>query len=135
MKKNIIISIVVSIAIVIAMFYFLYERPVSVKIANEEILQPQNVEIRDGVQYVTVTARGGYLPRISIVQPGIPTKLIVQTNGTYDCSASLVVREVGFQKILQPTGKEVIDLGIINKGDTIYGVCSMGMYSFQLKAT
>ena len=45
----------------------------------------QNVEIKDGVQYITINARGGYSPKVSSAKPGIPTKLIVKTNGTYDC--------------------------------------------------
>ena len=55
----------------------------------------QNVEIRDGVQYVTINARGGYSPRVSTAEANIPTKLIVKTNGTYDCSAALVIRSIG----------------------------------------
>ncbi len=91
----------------------------------------QNVEIQDGVQYVRITARGGYLPRISNATAGIPTKLIVKTNGTYDCSASLVIRSIGYQKILPQNGEEVIDLGIPKAG-TLQGLCSMGMYNFTV---
>ena len=93
----------------------------------------QNIKITDGVQYVTVDAKGGYLPKISTVQAGMPTKLIVATNGTYDCSAALVIRSIGFQKILPQTGKTEIDLGVGQAGDVINGVCGMGMYSFQIK--
>mgnify|MGYP000888536555 FL=1 len=64
----------------------------------------ENSEIKDGIQYITVNARGGYSPKVSMAKAGIPTKLIVKTNGTYDCSASLVIRAVGFQKILSQTG-------------------------------
>ena len=91
----------------------------------------QNVEIRDGVQYVTINARGGYLPKVSTAQANTPTKLIVKTNGTYDCSASLVIRSIGYQKILPNTGEEVIDLGTPQTG-TIQGLCSMGMYNFAV---
>jgi plastocyanin domain-containing protein len=92
----------------------------------------QNVEIRDGIQYITINARGGYSPKVSTAQAGIPTKLIVKTNGTYDCSASLVVRSVGFQKILAQTGEEVIDLGVPEAGQPVQGLCSMGMYNFSI---
>lgn len=93
-----------------------------------------NVEIRDGVQYVTVTAKGGYFPSRTVVSPNIPTKLIVKTNNTYDCSSSLVVREAGFREFLQPTGEVEIDLGSMESGQKIEGVCSMGMYSFEIQA-
>ena len=89
----------------------------------------QNTEIRDGVQYVTITAQGGYFPNTTTAKANIPTKLIVQTNGTYDCSTALVIRSINFQKMLPPTGEEVIDLGSPEVG-SMQGLCSMGMYSF-----
>ncbi len=133
MQKNTIISIIISIAIVGGTLYFVSEKPAVSDSGNA--IQSQNVEIKDGIQYVTVTAQGGYSPRMSVIKPNIPTKLIVKTNGTYDCSASLAIREVGFQKILQPTGEEVIDLGTLKEGDKIQGICGMGMYNFQIKSS
>lgn len=91
----------------------------------------QNVEVRDGVQYITIQAKGGYSPRVSSAQAEIPTKLIVKTNGTYDCSAALVIRSVGYQKILPATGEESIDLGTPQVG-VLQGLCSMGMYNFTV---
>ncbi len=91
----------------------------------------QNIEIKDGIQYVTIDAKGGYLPRVSTAKAGIPTKLIVKTNGTYDCSSSLSIRAIDYQKILPQTGEEVIDIGIQKVGP-FQGTCSMGMYSFTI---
>lgn len=127
MQKGTIISIIISIALIGGTLYFVSDRSVS---TNGEAVQSQNVEIRDGVQYVTVTAKGGYSPRVMEIKGGLPTKLVVKTDGTYDCSASLVVRSVGFQKILQPTGEEIIDLGTPKSGEKVQGVCGMGMYNF-----
>lgn len=92
----------------------------------------QNTEIKDGVQYITIDAKGGYTPKVSTAKAGIPTKLIVKTAGTYDCSASLVIRSIGFQKILAQTGEEVIDIGTPYQGQSLQGVCGMGMYSFVI---
>ncbi|KKR68321.1 MAG: hypothetical protein UU10_C0027G0014 [Parcubacteria group bacterium GW2011_GWF1_40_6] len=92
----------------------------------------QNVEIRDGVQYVTINAKGGYSPRLSVARAGISTKLIVKTDNTYDCSLALLIRSVGFQKILPQTGETEIDIGIGEIGVPLEGVCSMGMYSFKI---
>lgn len=91
----------------------------------------QNIEIKDGVQYVTILARGGYSPKVSNAQANMPTKLLVKTNGTYDCSSSLVIKSIGYQKILSHTGEEIIDLGTPQKG-TLQGLCSMGMYNFAI---
>src|SRR3990167_1308228 len=89
-----------------------------------------NSEIKNGIQYVTINAKGGYFPNASNAQAGIPTKLIVKTKGTFDCSASLLVRSVGFQKILPQTGETEIDIGVPVAGVPLQGVCGMGMYSF-----
>lgn len=92
----------------------------------------QNVEIKNGVQYVTIDAKGGYSPRTTLAKAGIPTKLIVKTSGTYDCSAALNIRSVGFQKILPQNGDTEIDIGIPNAGEPLQGTCSMGMYGFSV---
>jgi len=98
--------------------------------AGGEKTSVQNVEMKDGVQYITIDAKGGYSPEVIEAKAGLPTKLIMKTNGTYDCSASLVIRSVGFQKILPQTGETEIDLGIPKAGEPLKGVCGMGMYSF-----
>ena len=92
----------------------------------------QNTEIKDGIQYITIYARGGYLPEISNAKADIPTKLIIKTNGTYDCSASLVIKSINYQKFLSQTGEEIIDIGTPKYGEPLIGVCSMGMYSFEI---
>jgi len=92
----------------------------------------KDTEIKNGVQYVTINAKDGYSPRVVNAKAGIPTKLVVKTNGTYDCSASLVIHSIGYQKILPQTGETEIDLGIPKAGVPFQGVCGMGMYSFVI---
>lgn len=92
----------------------------------------QNSEIKDGVQYVTIVARGGYSPQKSFATAGIPTKFVIKTSGTYDCSSSLSIPSLNFRKMLPNTGETIIDAGIPKVGDTIQGVCAMGMYSFAI---
>ena len=94
--------------------------------------QVNNVEIKDGVQYISINVKGGYSPKISKAKSGIPTKLIMKTNGTYDCSVALSIKSIGFQKILQKTGEEVINIGTPLSGVPLRGVCGMGMYSFLI---
>lgn len=130
MQKNTIISIIISLALIGGTLYFISNKSPS---SGGEIAQTNNVEIKEGVQYVTINAKGGYFPSDTEIESGIPTKIVVITNNTYDCSLSLVVRSAGFQKMLQPTGEEIIDLGTPKSGDKIQGVCGMGMYSFQIK--
>lgn len=89
-----------------------------------------NSEIRDGVQYITINAGGGYSPKVSNAKAGIPTKLIVKTSGSYDCSSALAIRSIGYQKILPAEGETEIDIGTPKAGEPLQGVCGMGMYSF-----
>ena len=92
----------------------------------------QDTKTKDGIQYITISARGGYSPRVSQAVAGIPTKLIVKTNATYDCSAALMIRSIGYRKILPQTGETIIDIGTFKTGEIFKGTCSMGMYSFQI---
>lgn len=121
-------SIIITAAIVIGIGIVFLEQSSNNSDLNQSA---QNVEVRDGIQYVTITARGGYSPRVSRAQANIPTKLVVKTKGTYDCSAALVIKSIGYQKILPQTGEEVIDLGTPQVGN-LKGLCSMGMYNFSI---
>jgi plastocyanin domain-containing protein len=124
-------SIIITLGLVIGMgiIFFGSSKNDTGSVSNQVV---QNVEMRDGIQYVTIEARGGYSPKVSNAKAGIPTKLIVKTDGTYDCSSSLVIRSIGYQKILSQTGEETIDLGTPDAGTTLQGTCSMGMYNFVI---
>jgi plastocyanin domain-containing protein len=91
-----------------------------------------NVSIEGETQIVVISARGGYQPRVSEAKAGIPTVLRVETNGTYDCSASLVVPDANFRGFLKPTGVEEIKLQPQKVGAVVRGLCSMGMYNFSV---
>lgn len=129
MQKSTIVSILVSIALIGGTLYVVSPQ------AGGESAQTYNIEIRDGVQYVTILAKGGYSPRVTAIQAGMPTKLIMKTDDTFDCSASLVIHSLGYQKMLEPGSEETIDLGTPQSGDTVQGVCSMGMYNFLIQAS
>lgn len=97
---------------------------------NNQIVAKEDVVMKDGVQYIAITAHGGYFPKVSSAKAGIPTKLVIKTNGTYDCSAALVIHSLNYRKMLPNTGETIIDAGTYKIGDTLQGVCGMGMYSF-----
>lgn len=123
------VSIIITLALVVGIGIIFLGGSKSGNNSTEAV---QNSEIKDGIQYITINAKGGYSPKVSVAKAGIPTKLVIKTDGTYDCSASLVIRSVGFQKILSQTGEEVIDLGIPKTGQPLQGLCGMGMYSFLI---
>ena len=132
MQKSTFISIAISIVFIGLIFYLVSNKPDPSY--TLDTIKFQNIEIKDGVQYITVIARAGYNPRFSQIEGGLPTKLVVKTNNSYDCSIALSIPSIGFQKILETTGEEVIDLGVVKSGQKIRGVCSMGMYSFEVEA-
>ena len=126
-------SIIITLGLIVGIGIILTSRskPAS-NTDGTQIQSAQNTEVKDGVQYITIDAKGGYSPGVSTAKAGIPTKLIVKTSGTYDCSASLVIRSFGYQKILAQTGEEIIDIGIPKAGEPLQGVCGMGMYNFLI---
>ncbi len=91
-----------------------------------------NVTVVDGKQIIEITAKGGYLPRKSIVSAGIPTVLRINTKGTFDCSSSVRIPSMDISQNLTPSGVTDIDLGTLSKG-IIDGTCSMGMYPFEIE--
>lgn len=129
---NKVASIVITIFLVVGIGALFFQGSTDSN-SKTTVQSGSNVEVIDGIQYVRVTAKGGYSPRVSTAKAGIPTKLIIKTNGTYDCSSSLVIRSIGYQKILSQTGEENIDLGVLATDQSIQGVCGMGMYNFKIQ--
>lgn len=87
----------------------------------------------DGKQVIDIRAKGGYSPRVVEAKAGVPTVLRVNTQSTFDCSASLVIPKLSYQKFLQPSATEEILIPAEQAQGTLQGLCSMGMYSFQIK--
>jgi len=89
--------------------------------------------IIDGTQIVDITAKGGYSPRVVVAKAGIPTVVRLATKDTFDCSASVVIPKLSYQKFLQPSGIEEIQITAEQATGTLQGLCSMGMYNFKIK--
>lgn len=91
-----------------------------------------NVTLVDGTQIVEIKAKGGFLPRKSIAQAGIPTVLRFNTNGTFDCSSTVRIPSMAVSKNLLSSGATDIELGNPILG-TLQGTCGMGMYPFEIE--
>jgi plastocyanin domain-containing protein len=126
MSKALIISIVLSLSIIIFAVWIVSKRDV---FTDDSI---SNVTIDDGVQIVTIDARGGYSPKKSTARAGIPTIVRFTTNGTFDCSAAVSIPSIGEYMLLPLSGVTDVSLGTSTKG-VLDGTCSMGMYSFSIK--
>lgn len=120
------VSIVISGALIAA--GFLFARPST---PSELVVPENNVTVVDGVQIVELVAKGGYAPRTSTAQAGIPTVLRFTTNGTFDCSSIVRVPSLDITKNLPPSGSLDIDIGTPKAG-TFEGSCGMGMYPFEV---
>ena len=125
MNKSILVSICLSVLLIAGAFWFT-SKPASVD--NETA-----VSVVGGKQTIDITAKGGYSPRIVVAKAGMPTVLRVSTRGTFDCSSSLVIPKLSYQKFLSPTGTEEIAISAEQAQGTMQGLCSMGMYNFQIK--
>ncbi len=125
-KIPVAISIVVVVMLIGSALAFSGDRPVT------DTASRNNVKIVDGVQYVDISARGGYQPRTTLATAGLPTILRFNTANTFDCSASVIIPSLKISKNLPYTGQTEIDIGTSTVG-TLAGTCSMGMYPFAVE--
>ncbi len=98
---------------------------------NTVVTPVNNVSLQEGKQIIEITAKGGFTPRTTVAKAGVPTVLKITTEGTFDCSSSVRIPELGIAKNLPNTGVTEIDLGIRAQG-ILTGTCGMGMYPFEI---
>ena len=126
--KPTIIAIIIGGAFVVAAFILSQGNsttPASASPAN-------NVTIENGKQIVSITAKGGYSPKISKAKADMPTTLRMTTNGTFDCSSALALPSIGYEKNLPPSGTTDVDIPPQKAGTTFQGLCAMGMQRFEV---
>ena len=90
------------------------------------------------LQAIEVTAKGGgYSPRKIEAKAGVPTILIMTSEGAFGCERAFNIvdanaKKVLLSKVLPENGQTKFDLGTQANGTELYGVCSIGMYYFQM---
>lgn len=96
--------------------------------------KPENlVETTAGVQQVLIQINAhGYAPNKIQVKQGIPVELTLETNDTYSCASSFVLRAFAIEMQLAPTDKQTVTFTPTQKGKFTF-TCSMGMYSGVLE--
>ena len=92
-----------------------------------------NVSVVDGTQIIEIAAKGGYTPKVTLAQAGIPTILRVETQGTFDCSAALVIPDADYAENLPSSGVTEVELPAQEPGETVQGLCAMGMFNFEVR--
>lgn len=90
------------------------------------------VTTENGRQTVVVTASAdGYSPSTVHVRPGLPTTLVVRSDGAQGCIRSFTIPSRDVQEILPTHGDTPIDIGVLQPGQLDYA-CGMGMYTGTL---
>lgn len=127
MKNRIII--LTTVFLVLTFTYFVGQK------SSSPATTPIPPVVVNGQQLIDLTAKGGYFPRDIIVKPGIPIKLRVITQNTFDCSSAFRIPKLNIFKGLPPSGITEFDLPALQSGEVLAGTCSMGMYRFNLRAS
>jgi plastocyanin domain-containing protein len=125
-SKTALIFCGVAVGMLVLFFALRNNNPSTVATGNEVISN------ENGTQIIELAAKGGFTPSFVEAKAGVPTELRVATNGTYDCSSTLVIPSLGYQATLKPTGTEAIPLTAAQAKGTLEGTCGMGMYKFQI---
>ncbi len=101
--------------------------------SKTDVVSVNNVSFVNGKQIISVRARGGYSPRVSLARADMPTVLRMETKGTFDCSSALIIPSIDYRGYLPQAGITEIEISPQKSGTTLKGFCAMGMYSFQVK--
>lgn len=89
----------------------------------------------DGQQRVVITVRSaGYSPSRSAVRAGVPTMLVLRSDGADGCTSAIVFPTLGVERILPEEGDTIIDVGLLRPGTHRFS-CAMGMYGGTIEAT
>lgn len=99
---------------------------------GEENAAPQNIVMENGKQIITIDAKGGYFPRKTEAQAGVPTIIRMKTRGTFDCSSAFTIPQIDYRNNLPRTGTTDIEVPPQESGAALNGLCGMGMYSFSV---
>ena len=91
-----------------------------------------NVSMEDGKQVITISAKGGYSPKLTSAKANAPTVIKMVTKNTYDCSSSLIIPQLNVTTSLEPSGTTTLTIPSQAPGTTLRGLCGMGMYRFEI---
>jgi len=122
---------ILSVLVVLALGVVVFTRNGDSQIAEQGI--SPNVSLENGKQVIRINAKGGYAPRKNIARANTPTVIEVETKGTYDCSSSLSIPSLTYEKHLPPSGVTEIEVPPQEPGSKLAATCSMGMYGFDIR--
>lgn len=121
-------------AIVVVVGLAFYKSAANAEPKNFDVNTISSNVIKQGdIQYIDVTARGGYRPNVTIAEAGKETIIRMKTSNTFDCSLALSIPKLGYSTYLPQNGITEIKVAVAEKNSELRGTCSMGMYGFRIK--
>jgi plastocyanin domain-containing protein len=100
---------------------------------NDSTANVAAITIKDGTQYIDMTAKNGFSPNYIVAKANLPTVLKVITSNTYDCSSTIRIPSQNVSQTLEPNATTEIKLAAQVPGYVMDGSCAMGMYDFKIK--
>ncbi len=131
-KRNRLLTFTILVLIFAAFSVFIFSSCKNVPVTDNKTVDSGAVVISGDQQIIEVIARGGYSPRKINVKAGIPTILIMKSDRAYGCERAFRIPKLGISQILPENGNTEFDLGSQDAGTKLTGVCSMGMYYFEI---
>ena len=86
----------------------------------------KEAEVKDGVQEVPITVKGGYSPNIIRVKEGVPLRLVFDRQEASDCSDRVVFPDFQTSKSLAPFAKTTLEFTPTKSGSFGFA-CGMNM--------
>ena len=130
-NKSIIVFGITLLIVIIAFIGVLILTAASTKNSSDPEVLGAKIDI-DNAQILKLTAKGGFQPSTLNAKAGKDIILRINTNGTYDCSASISIPSLKISKVLPSDGTTDIPISGQKSGTVINGSCSMGMYHFKI---
>jgi len=95
---------------------------------NSDISLSPGVEIKDGVQIVTMSETNrGYTPDSFTIIKDLPVRWVIKAEAPYSCASGLIIPSLKVQRQLKP-GENIIEFTPAKTGNIPFS-CSMGMYT------
>jgi Cu+-exporting ATPase len=83
-------------------------------------------EVRDGVQEVDVTVKGGYSPSVIKVREGVPLRLTFDRQESGECTSEVVFPDFRIRRTLPAYARTTVDLLPERSGEFLFA-CGMNM--------
>jgi sulfite exporter TauE/SafE len=104
------------------------EPPETIQFQDDVAGPPAVSDASSGVQTLVVDVENrGYSPSRVKAKAGLPTKLVLRTDGTVGCTRAFVIPDRNIQRVLPASGTTELGLGTLRAGKLEF-TCSMGMY-------